>query len=291
MRASTIYLTAALVLGGCGGGEKAANPSGTLEAVETEIAAALAGRVVRVGAQLGDNVAAGDTLLVLDTELIQLQRAQGEAGRLSIIAQRRVAEETIAQAERNREWLDTARSRVQTLVRQGSAPRNQLDELQTRYDVAVHQAAAARDQLQLLAAEEARLEAALAVFDRQIEEGVVKSPASGVVLLRAVEPGEVVQPGAVCLKIADITRLELRFYLAATELDRVKLGQRLRLLIDALPGEAREGVVVWISPEAEFTPKNAQTRDARTQLVYAVKLQVANPDGRLHMGMGAEVEI
>jgi len=286
----TIAIISLLLLG-CSGNHKTPNPSGTLEAVETDIAPAIAGRILRVGLRLGDTVTTGDTLLVLDTELIQLQRAQSEAGRLSIAAQRKVVEESIAQAERNRQWLDTTRSRTGALVQQGSATQNQLDELQTRYDVAAHQVAAARDQLQVLAAEEARLETALAVFDRQLEEGVVIAPTNGAVLLRSVEPGEVVQPGSVCLKIADLSALELRVYLAETDLDRVKIGERLKVLIDALPGEPREGEVIWVSPESEFTPKNAQTRDARTQLVYAVKLRVANPDGRLHIGMPAEVEI
>jgi HlyD family secretion protein len=287
----TIAALSLLVLVSCSGNHKTPNPSGTLEAVETDIAPAIAGRILTVGAQLGDTVTTGDTLLVLDTELIQLQRAQSEAGRLSIAAQRKVAEESIAQAERNRQWLDTTRSRTEALVQQGSATQNQLDELQTRYDVAAHQVAVARDQLQVLAAEEARLEAALAVFDRQLKEGVVIAPTDGAVLLRSVEPGEVIQPGSVCLKIADLSALELRIYLAETDLDRVKIGGHLKVLIDALPGEPREGEVIWVSPESEFTPKNAQTRDARTQLVYAVKLRVVNPDRRLHIGMPAEVVI
>jgi len=74
-------------------------------------------------------------------------------------------------------------------------------------------------------------------------------------------------------------------------LDRVKIGQELPILVDALKGEPITGKVTWVSDEAEFTPKNVQTKQARTQLVYAVKLSVANPDGRLHIGMPAEAKL
>ena len=85
--------------------------------------------------------------------------------------------------------------------------------------------------------------------------------------------------------------MELRVFLDEEDLDLVRVGQTLPVLVDALEGEERTGSIIWISSEAEFTPKNVQTREARTQLVYAVKLSLANPDGRLHIGMPAEVRI
>jgi HlyD family secretion protein len=127
--------------------------------------------------------------------------------------------------------------------------------------------------------------------DRQLQEGVLIAPTAGEILLRSVEPGEVVQPGQACLKIGDLARMELKVYLSETDIDLIKVGGKLPVLVDALNGEPLEGVVSWISSEAEFTPKNAQTRDARTQLVYAIKLRIPNPDGKLHIGMPAELEL
>ena len=114
---------------------------------------------------------------------------------------------------------------------------------------------------------------------------------AGTVLTRTVEPGEVVPAGRTALRLADLSNLELRIYLEAGDLSRVKPGQELPVRVDALPGSPLTGTVAWIADEAEFTPKNAQTRHARAQLVYAVKLRVANPDGRLHVGMPAEVDL
>ena len=84
---------------------------------------------------------------------------------------------------------------------------------------------------------------------------------------------------------------ERQIFLGEEDLDQVQVGETLPVLVDALEGEVLTGTAVWISSEAEFTPKNAQTRNARSQLVYAVKLRVENPDGRLHIGMPAEIEL
>ncbi|MDD5088813.1 MAG: efflux RND transporter periplasmic adaptor subunit, partial [bacterium] len=136
-----------------------------------------------------------------------------------------------------------------------------------------------------------KLDAALAVFDRQLRDGVILAPVSGTVILRNIEPGEVAAPGAALLRLADLSALELRVYLGEGELDLVQIGQTIPVIVDALPGDTLSGVVTWVSSEAEFTPKNAQTRDARAQLVYAIKVRVANGDGKLHIGMPAEITL
>ena len=286
--AGILILAATALLIGCGGARET-NPSGTLEATEVDVAATLAGRVRDVRAKLGDAVRANDTLVVLDTELLALQRAQTEAGRASLQAQRKAAGDALSQARENLSLLETTLSRLNTLHEQGSVTAQQLDEAQTKRDVAAMQVSAGRHHVDALAAEETKLEAALAVFDRQLRDGVILSPVSGTVILRNIEPGEVAAPGAALLRMADLTMLELRVYLGEGELDRVKIGRTIPVIADALPNDTLQGTVTWVSSEAEFTPKNAQTRDARAQLVYAVKVHVANADGALHIGMPAEI--
>jgi HlyD family secretion protein len=286
-----IIIVAAALIGGCAGRGSKVNPSGTLEATETDLSSLYAGRILEVRPQLGDVVRAGDTLVVLDTELLRLQRAESEANRRSLHAQREVAHDALEQGRSNLDLADTTLERTRALLEQGSVTRQQLDEAQTKRDVAAAQVSAAEHQLDALTAEEAKLEALLAVYDRQIRDGVIMSPANGTIILRNAEPGEFAAPGAVLLRLADLTRLELRVFLAEQDLARVKIGQELPVLVDALKGEPITGQVTWVSSEAEFTPKNTQTREARTQLVYAVKLGVPNPDGRLHIGMPAEVKL
>lgn len=283
--------TLALVVPGCGGDGEGPNPSGTFEATEVDVAPLVAGRVLEVRADLGDLVAEGDTLVVLDTEPIELERERTAANRRTLGAQKTEAGAMLRQAESRRQLAATTLERTRALHAEGSASQQQVDDLSAQLDVAEAEVAARRDRLQVLAAQDRELEAALAVHDRQLRDGIVLSPLSGTVLVRGTEPGEVVARGAPVMRLADLRALDLRVFLEATELDRVRIGQKLSVRPDAMPGADLEGTVTWIASEAEFTPKNAQTRDARAQLVYAVKLRVANPDGRLHLGMPAEVRI
>jgi len=283
-----LLLIALTAIGACGRGGPPA-PSGTFETTVVDIAPVLGGRVLSVTRQEGEAVAAGDTLIVLDTEMIALQRVQSAANRSTLQAQRRVAEAELSRSRRQFDLLETTLARTISLRDQGTATGQQVDDLTAQRDVARAGVEASRGRLDAIDAELAHLDTGLAVFDRQLVDGVVLSPLDGTVLTRALEPGEVAAPGRTALRLADLSHLELRVYLEAGDLERVRLGQDLPVHVDALPDAPLTGRVSWISAEAEFTPKNAQTRNARAQLVYAVKLRVANPDGRLHVGMPAEV--
>jgi HlyD family secretion protein len=251
----------------------------------------LTAKVLQVRTDEGDTVAKGDTLLVLDTDLLQKKRAQTAAQNDVLAAQTREARQALRQSERKLELASTTLKRSKTLHEQGSVTQQQVDDLSAQRDVAFSQVEAARDRLTQLDAQRRELKAALAVMDRQIADGVILAPIDGTILVRAAEPGEVGRTGALALRMADLSQLELRVYLEEPELDRVKLGQSLPVLVDALGGKELRGRVSWISSQAEFTPKNAQTAKARAQLVYAVKLQVNNPDGSLHIGMPAAVRL
>jgi HlyD family secretion protein len=290
--AGAVFATGLTLLGsGCGGDDHGPDPAGTFEATEVDVAPLVGGRVREVRADLGDRVTEGDTLIVLDTEPIALERDRTAATRGTLAAQRTEAEAMLRQAERRRELASTTLERARALLGQGSASQQEVDDLAAQLDVTTDEVTARRDRLGVLGAQEQELDAALAVFDRQLRDGVVLAPVSGTVLVRTVEPGEVIGRGATALRLADLRELDLRVFLEAPDLARVKLGQKLGVLVDALPHEALEGTVTWISSEAEFTPKNAQTRNARAQLVYAVKVRVPNPDDRLHLGMPAEVRL
>lgn len=278
-------------LGACSNGAKLANPSGTLEATEVDLSPLLTAKVLEVRADEGDTVSKGDTLVVLDTDLLQKKRAQTAARGEVLKAQTREAQQALRQSERKLELASTTLKRSKTLHEQGSVTQQQVDDLNAQCDVAASQVEAGRDRLAQLDAQRNELGASLAVMDRQIADGILLAPTDGTILVRAAEPGELGRTGALALRMADLRQLELRVYLEEPEMDRVKLGQTLPVLVDALGGKELRGRVSWISSQAEFTPKNAQTAKARAQLVYAVKLTVDNPDGRLHIGMPAAVRL
>jgi len=282
-------LAAALL--GCGGDRQEAAPSGTLEAAELRLSPAVAARVLEVRVEAGQRVAAGDTLLVLDLSLQRLQREQGVAGLATLEARRRRAAEGGRELEAARDLARETLDRVAALHAAGSATDQQLDESRALFDQAEARLRGNAREQEALQAERRVLEAGLAVQDRVLRDAALTAPAAGTVLERVAEPGEWMAPGQPALVLADLSRLELRFYLSERDLSRVKVGQGLRVVADAFPDESFPAVVSWVSAEAEFTPRNTQTREARAQLVYAVKARVANPEGRLLLGMPAEARL
>ncbi len=296
MRKQTVTTAAAtlialLTITGCGETDKTVWPSGTLEATEVDLTPALAGKVLEVRADQGDRVSNNDTLLILDTELIRLQREQTAKGLQAVYANRAAATDRLLQAEQSLALAEKTLARLERLADEGSITQQQLDEARTQRDIAAGNVSAAKNAIRAIDAEGGKLEAALDVFDRQLEDGVLVAPSSGTVLLSTLEPGEMASPAGVAFRLADLESLELRVYVDEKDVDLVKLGQKVEVKVDALPDQTLTGTVTWVSPEAEFTPKNVQTRNARAQLVYAVKLELENPDGRLHIGMPAEADI
>lgn len=278
-------------LAGCGGGGAGQASSGVLEATEVRLSPALAGPILELRAQEGATVAAGDTLLVLDGDLARLERQRTAAGLVTLAARRLRAVDGLEEADAALGLAQRSQARLEVLRAQGSASEQQLDEATTALERARRAKSGLRHELAALDAERAALEAALAVQDRRLADLVLLAPSAGTVLERYAEPGEWIVPGQPALRLGDLSELDLRFYVDEADLGGVRLGQSLQVAVDAFPGESFPAQVAWISAEAEFTPKNVQTREARSQLVFAVRARVANPQGRLAIGMPAEVRL
>jgi HlyD family secretion protein len=136
-----------------------------------------------------------------------------------------------------------------------------------------------------------RAKAALAAVDTQLEDTVAYAPASGVVLVKSADPGEVLAPGTTVLTIGDVEHPWVRAYLNERDLGRVKTGTKARVRTDSYPGKTYEGTVTYIASEAEFTPKQIQTQEERVKLVYRIKIAVANPKHELKSNMPVDAEI
>jgi HlyD family secretion protein len=135
-------------------------------------------------------------------------------------------------------------------------------------------------------------EANLALMDAQMSKLTVYAPMDGVILTRSIEPGEFVQPGAVALTMADLSSLTITVYVPEPRLNEISLGQSASVTIDVASGASPvfDAVIVHIADKAEFTPRNVQTVEGRSSTVFAVKLKVSDPDGKLKIGMPADVE-
>ncbi len=133
-------------------------------------------------------------------------------------------------------------------------------------------------------------QANLALIDAQLAKLVVYSPMDGVVLTRNVEPGEFLQPGAIALTMGDLSSLTITVYVPETRYGEIHLNQQATVTVDSFPGVTFNAEVIHISDQAEYTPRNVQTVEGRSSTVYAIKLKVVDPDGKLKIGMPADVD-
>jgi len=133
--------------------------------------------------------------------------------------------------------------------------------------------------------------AALAIAEDDLRKSTLYAPFNAFVTVKDTEEKEFVQPGTPVVTIADLDEVWVKTYVPETQLGRVRLGQEADVLSDTFPGKVYRGKVTFISPEAEFTPKNVQTKEERVKLVYRIKVTLSNPNQELKAGMPVDVII
>lgn len=190
----------------------------------------------------------------------------------------------IAELDRAEGQLTQLDAQLRAIDAQGRAAHSQAGAARAQAEAARGQAAAARSAIAAATADVRRAEAL-------VKECHLVAPRDAIVETRAYEPGEAVLPGARILRLVVLDPVETIFYLPDAELAVARPGQKVRVVADALPGTPFTGAVEWISPEAEFTPRNVQTRKDRDRLVYAVRVRIPNPDRKLRSGMPVEVTL
>lgn len=176
----------------------------------------------------------------------------------------------------------------QALVEAGPRP-EEIEAARAQADAAQAQAEAADAQVEAATAQAAAARAALAAIDSQLAQFTVSSPIDGVVLTRAIEPGEFAAPGATLMEVGNLSSLTITVYVPEDRYGVLSLGQTAEVRVDSAPDRTYVGRIVHIAEEAEFTPRNVQTPEGRRSTVFAIKLAVENPDGLLKPGMPADV--
>lgn len=289
--------------------------SGTLEAYPIEASFRTAGRVLERNVDEGMAVKAGQVLALLDARDLEaaaaVRAADANAAKAALAAG--LAGSRPEEVEASRSVLATAEAdlrraepdfhRIQMLHKEGVLSQRDLESGRAVFEAARSRVAEARkrcelvqkgpraeDLLQLKARAESAAQAA-ALAQTQLGFATLVSPVEGMVLSRNIEPGEFVSPGTPVLTVADLRKVHLRAYIDETDLGRIKQGQRVEVRTDTWPGKIYEGRVVFLSDQAEFTPKTVQTKKERTRLVYRVKVEVPNPSLELKPGMPADARI
>lgn len=248
--------------------------NGRIESDDVDIAAKTAGRVREVRVQEGDLVEAGQLVARIDTAELRAERAKYVADRTSDEASTLESKATVLQRQAELALKEANLKRALKLIGTGAISEETRDQALSERDAAEAILEAARKKV--LSSERA-IEAAQALVDQidaQIADADLISPVKGRVLYRFANPGEVVSAGGKVLTIVDLSEIYMEIYLPAEQARRVPIGSQARIQFDgadfALPAK-----VSFVSPEAQFTPKQVETRSERDKLVFRVKLRVA----------------
>ena len=302
-----------IVLTGCSDKHKGMlDASGTLESVDVNVGAKVPGQIVSLRVDEGTRVRAGDTLAVLDQATLRMQWDQAQAGVELARAQYQMlqngarsedissSEQSLLQMESTLKNATDDYQRMKSLIASHSITQKQYDDAESRFNVAQAQYNTAKQNLQKmrrfarpeeLAAAKARVEQAQAGADligKQLTDATITAPVAGIVTHKPVETGELLGAGSTVVTISRLDTLNLMIYVSDTDLGKVKLGGLADVVVDTYPDRSFPAHVVYISPIAEFTPKNIQTKEDRTKLVFGVKVEVDNHEGILKAGMPAD---
>ncbi len=306
-----------LLLQGCGSNSNGRDVSatGTIEATESSIGAQVPGRIINMSFEEGALIKKGDTLAEIDHRSIVQQVNQAQAT-LTMAKQQydllvkgarsedlRVAEEGVKQADANLTLAKLAYDRTQRLFNDHSVSQSQMDAAQTQFDVASAQYKSAQQSLEKMqhyarpeeirsaAAQVEQTQAALDFATISLEHSYVISPIDGTVLEKLVEIGDYASLGTPIYTLSDLRKMKMTVYVSEVDLARIRLGDSAKVVLDGMPDHPFRGSVIFISPTAEFTPKNVETKEDRIKLVFAVKIGITNIGDYLKAGLPADASI
>ena len=324
-----LFLIPLVLAIGCGQkpSEQTSLATGYVEATEVKVASKVPGRVLTVDATEGKRVAANETLVTLATTETDLAIQRARAERDQADAQLRLlkagsrpedidqAQAQVAAAESDRRAAEaevnaakTDEARFEQLLRARAGTEKQRDDAKARRELAearlkaagdrANAASAALDRLKSGArpqevdaarARVAAIDAQIAALDQDKREAVISAPVAAVVSSRLVEPGELVVPRAPLMVLVDLDHAWATAYVGEPQVPSLKIDQAATVITDA--GDRLPGKITFISPRAEFTPRNVQTSEERAKLVYRIKVTVDNQQGILKPGMPVEVDL
>jgi HlyD family secretion protein len=248
--------------------------NGRIEAKLTDVSAKEALRIKDVLVDEGDLVTPGQVLVHLDTVTLDAQLA-AENANVAAAKERRVgAEATITKVKSQIKLARIEADRSRKLVAENAGSQREYDVRRAAVETNTAALAEAEAQLETARREVTVAEANAATVQTRIDDATLKSPVLGRVLYRLTEPGEVLAAGGKAMTLVNLEDVYMEIFLPAAEAAAVKVGAEARLTVDFRPGRSAIGYVSFVSPEAQFTPKEVETKSEREKLVFRVKIQV-----------------
>jgi HlyD family secretion protein len=259
--------------------------NGRVEATEVHIGSEVGGRVVESNVVEGRTFRKGDLLVRIDDSDYKLQLAEAQANRLALVQGRGKTQAAVHVGQHHTMTAESNVRRYRALVASNDISKQQEEVVENSLSEAQGLLAGGQASVAQVDAQIAAADRAIALIQDQIAKCRIVAPADGTILIRSVEPGEVIAAGEPLAVMADLTRLELKIYVPETDLGRLKLGGGARVGTDAFPGHLSNAAIERIDQEAQFTPRDIHMPDERVRTVFGVTLLVSNTHGMLKPGM------
>ncbi len=270
--------------------EKTADAYGNFEDDAVVVSAENAGKLISYKVDEGISFNKDELLGVIDTTQLHLKKEVLLAGIKTIESKARNVESQRAVLKEQLDLLKVNQKRIKKMFKDGAATQKQMDDINSQVKVTKQRINNINIQKSSVLAEKQSLQAQIKQTNDLISKCLLHAPIDGTILVNFVKEAEFVAPGKPLYTIQDLNTLTLKAYVSETQLTSIKLNQKVKVEVDALKGtQTLEGTIYWINPQAEFTPKQIQTKEERRNLVYAIKIRVGNSNGILKIGMPAGV--
>src|SRR6056297_631550 len=279
-----------LLLFACSGNDNGPDAYGNFEAREIIVSAESQGKLLQFNVEEGEKLKKNQQVGWIDTSTLHIQKEQLKAQKQAVASKLANIKAQIEVQQEQKQNLLTEKNRIEKLYNDQAATKQKLDDINGKYDVLLKQIEATKTQINSIDKEMEVMDRQVDLIDEQIRKAKIINPVNGTVLEKYVEESEIAVMGKALYKIARLDEIDLRVYISGAQLPSVKIGQKVTVLVDkdAKTNQEFEGKVIWISDQAEFTPKIIQTKEERVNMVYAVKVRVQN-DGTMKIGMPGEV--
>ncbi len=283
-------LLISLLMSSCNENKESADAYGNFESLEYYVSAKANGELINFSIEKGVTIKANTIVGQIDTVMLHLQKQQLFAKQTSILSKLDEVDSQTSVVQSKLSNLKLNKKRLENLVNDKAAPQKDLDNINTEIEIAKKQINQAKVKKKSIMDEQKVLLSQIDLVNKQISDCQVINPVEGVVLEKFIEEHEFCVMGKPLYKLANLSKLELKAYVSARQLAEIKIGQKVKIAIDGSTNSLDyfDGIISWISAEAEFTPKVIQTPEDRLNLVYAIKVSVEN-NGQIKIGMPGEV--
>ncbi len=289
--------------------------SGNIEVKEINLAFKTIGRIIELQFEEGEKVKKDEIMARIESDEIEkeleLKKAILEEAKIKYEELKKGArEQEIKEGEANLKAREIEKEkakkdfeRAEFLFKNGAISEQKMEEFKKIYDISIANFAKAKENMSLILegtrkeiilAQEKKIkqaEASIEIIENKLKDTILKSPVDAVVLSKNSEVGEISNPNVPVYTIGDLNNPYVKVYIKEDKLGLIKIGQSAEIISDTYPDKIYEGVVNYISSEAEFTPKNIQTKEERTKLVFEIKISVKNENDELKPGMPVDVKI